>query len=96
MTHLAFTDGERKVVIPDTLKATTPRVRWLYALVMSCPDSFAFVREDEGVRFVPLGREVTPDTPWHDEVGYIIERHFQFELAAYMPGAQAKLHWYPD
>ena len=52
--NLVVSTGTEVIVIPQTLTEGAPRMRWLYALVGSSPDSFHFRRDKDGpIRFVP-------------------------------------------
>ena len=72
-------DEQSVKIISDTKarQYETLRLRLLRKLVNACPDSLVFEKKAGVILFIPSN---IPDTPWHTDVGYIIERDFQEEL----------------
>lgn len=71
-----------EVNIPLRLQQEHYRLRCLRSLVDSVADSLVFVRRGDSITYKHISID---DTPWLDDVGRLIQRHFKYELGIYIP-----------
>lgn len=61
-------------------------IRFLRYLVASCPDSLSFFNDGSQISYIPTND--LHNVPWWNDVGRVIEAHFQFALMVYMPAGR--------
>lgn len=88
LTLYLHNDDGQWVTLPAKVIDHFPNFRFLFYLVLSAPDSFEYQRTGDEIEYLP-NPNIT-DTPWRDDVGRLILRHFKGDLLAIMPQGR----WY--
>ncbi len=84
-----YQPGGPFIRIADSVQGGNYRLRSLFYLVCSCADSLQFERSGDTVTYVE--QQSIADTPWRQDVGQFIAKHFAYELQVIIPEGIWKL-----